>query len=96
MASHPSQPAITTYMFWIEPLEKIVAKECQVTQFNCVCDTYILKNWTSPESIIATHPSQPLLTTHIFSKIESPEEHFSRLDKSPKSTIVYATHIFEN
>ena len=22
MASHPSQPSITTYMFWIEPLEK--------------------------------------------------------------------------
>ena len=76
MASHPSQPSFTTYMFWIEPLEKIVAKEWQVNHFNSICDTYILKNWTSQESILASHPSQPLFTTHIFSKIESLKEHF--------------------
>ena len=43
MASHPSQPAITTYMFWIEPLKKIVAKEWQVNHINSVCDTYNIR-----------------------------------------------------
>ena len=33
-------------------------------------------NWTSQESILASHPSQPLFTTHIFSKIKSLKEHF--------------------
>ena len=96
MASHPSQPAITTYMFWIVPLEKIFAKEWQVTLFNRICDTFILENWTSRESSIASHPSQPQFTTHIFSKIEHLEKNSSEDWKSPKSTGKCNIHILEN
>ena len=76
MASHPSQPAITTYMFWIEPLEKIVAKELQVIHLNSICDTYNLEIGACQNLILASHPSQPLFTTYIISKIEYLDELF--------------------
>ena len=69
MASHPSQPANATYMFWIEPLEKLVAKKGKVTHLN--------RNWFFLEIIfreMASHPSQPANATYMF-WIEPLEKH---------------------
>ena len=76
MASHPSQPTIATYMFWIESLEKIYTKEWKVNHLNSVCDGYNLENWSCENLILASHPSQPLFTTYIISKIEYLDELF--------------------
>ena len=84
MASHPSQPAITTYMFWIEPLEKIVAKELQVIHLNSICNTYNLEIGACQNLILASHPSQPLFTTYIISKIDYLDELFCETRQVPQ------------
>jgi hypothetical protein len=76
MASHPSQPAITTYMFWIESLVKIYTKEWKVNHLNSICNTYNLEIGACQNLVLASHPSQPLFTTYIISKTEYLDELF--------------------
>ena len=92
MASHPSQPTIATYMFWIESLEKIYTKEWKVNHLNSVCDGYNLENWSCENLILANHPSQPLIMTYIFSKVEYLDELFGKTNHLSQPR--FTTYIF--
>ena len=83
LTSHPSQPLFTTYIFSkTEPLAEFFSETQQVTQVNhCLQHIYFpkmnlsqkfLQDSTSQKNRIqASQPRQPIITTHIISKIES-------------------------